>query len=397
MALSLEGVDDSVVIERIQHLKHHPDWDERICRFIASQPPERAAFLVREAILKPESPSEKWLFRDVRLASRCLKDFLPTPEISLLRDELGLRLLPLVLDMGNGRNLHYCSGLRELVWEVLPELKSEAVGTALVLQCETASKYSGIYLNAARALAKLGDKRGVVALIALCQEKGEENNVYRYDATETLGDLGVVSQDVISTLIERCLDRDENINVRNYAMKGLGKLGVTSPEVVDVLIELCESEEKYEKVEPMHALAKLGDERSVAALIALCEGETSLASLWHGTTRGRYTFDEMEEVTEEASNRYAAAELLGKLGEAHGIAELVALCQDGEVRVNIRINAAEVLALRGDKRGGDTLVELCHHPDRDFRLVAAKSLAKLGNARGIETLVALSSFVREGA
>ncbi|WP_309707443.1 HEAT repeat domain-containing protein [Armatimonas sp.] len=391
MALSLEGVDNSVVRERIQHLKHHPDWDERICRFIASQPPERAVAFVREAILKPESPYEKWLFRDARLASRCLKDFAPTPEISLLRDELGLRFLPIVLDMGNGRNLHYCDGLRELVWEVLLELKSEAVGTALALQCETASKDSAVYLNAARALIKLGDERGVAALIALCQEKGEGNNVYRYDAVEILGDLGVVSQEVIATLIERCLDRDDNNNVRSLAMKALGKLGVTSAEVVDALIELCASEVGYEKIDPMRALAKLGDEQSIAALVALSEGEQPLASLWHGTTRSRYTFIEMDEVTEEARIRRVAAELLGKLGEVHGIAELVALCQDREVRVNIRIAAAEVLAQRGDKRGIEVLVSLCHHPDMDFRLVAAKALAKLGNARGIETLAALSS------
>ncbi|WP_395138112.1 HEAT repeat domain-containing protein [Armatimonas sp.] len=386
MALSLEGVDDSVVRERIQHLKHHPDWDERICRFIANQLPERAAFLVREAILKPESPYEKWLFRDVRLASRCLKDFLPTPEISLLRDELGLRFLPLLLDHEEEKTLHYCDGLRELVWEVLPELKSRAIVVALVGHCK--SHYADTRLNAAKALAKLGDERGVEALIALCLEKDEEDSVARQFATMALGELCSASEPVLATLVALCQEGDGETNVRNYAIQALGNFGVASPEVVDVLTGLCQSEKGYSKIEPMHALAKLGDERSIAALIALCQGEQPLVSLWR---------DFLEEITEEASIRRLAAELLGKLGEPHGLAELTSLCQDAKVRTNIQLYSAEVLAQRGDRRGVDVLVELCQHPDKNWCLGAAKALAKLGNERGIETLVALSNFTAEGS
>ena len=385
MALSLEGVEDSVVVKRIQHLKHHPDWDEEICRFIAGKPPERAVSLVREAILKPESPYEKWLFRDVRLASLCLKDFSPTPELSLLRDELSLRFLPLLLDIEEEETLHYCDGLRELVWEVLPELQSKAVVLALVAHCK--SNYPDTRLNAAKALVQLGDEHGVAALIALCQEKDEEDDVTRQFATMALGEICTPSQSVLDTLVALCLDKDEEINVRSYAIKALGNFGVARNEDVDALIGLCESEEGYEKIEPMHALAKLGDERSIAALIALSQGEIPLTKLWQ---------DSLKEISGEASIRRLAAELLGKRGEEQGIAELVALCQDSTVRKNIRVHSAEILASQNDERGVKVLAEFCACPDKDFRLMAAKALAKLGNARGIETLVALSDFTAEG-
>lgn len=126
----LRNVEDFVAIDRIRHLKHHPVWDEAICLALGAMPPEQAAHFVREAILQPESKYEKWLLRDLRLASRCVATHPAQAALRPLRDELALGLLPLIVDADEEETLYYHDGLRECVWKMLLELDSRAFTTA---------------------------------------------------------------------------------------------------------------------------------------------------------------------------------------------------------------------------------------------------------------------------
>lgn len=365
-------------IDQIQHLKHHPHWDGVICRAIASVTPEQATLLVREAILKPVSKYEKWLFRDLRLASRCVASHPAKAELMPVRDELGLRLLPLVIDKDDDEILHYHHALRALVWEVLTELESQAVLDSLLDHGQ--SPNATIRLNAAMGLAKLGDRRGVAALITLCQTKDKDSDICRAFATEALGDLASPTPEVLSALVSLSVDNDEEINVRGNAIDALGKLGDSSPHVLDALISLCHDESSSERFEAVHALSKLGGERSVAALVTLSEGSEELARLLHNTA---------PELDEAASTRHLAVEVLGKRGHPQGLAALTTLAQDPDVRVYARLSAAEILASQGDERGITVLVSLTQDTDKYVRFSAAQALAALDDERGISTLLAL--------
>lgn len=99
--------------------------------------------------------------------------------------------------------------------------------------------------------------------------------------------------------------------------------------------------------------------------------------------------------------RHLAAERLGKRGNAYGLAALATLCEHPDVRVYVRITAAEILASQGDPRGTVTLaseiieclIAVCTRT-REASYVRAAALQLLGTAgeaspRVLEAVTAL--------
>jgi HEAT repeat protein len=379
-------VDDeetSVVVDRIQHLKHHPRWEESIRLAIAYERPKRAAKLVREAILQPETKYEKWLCRDLLLAGRCVGDCHAVDALRPVIDEIGLKLIPLVYGLDDTPGC--CDGLRRIVWAVLPELESEAVVAALVSSCQ--SKDEDVRLSAAEALGNLGDSSPVViaALVSLCQDKNVD---VRLSAAQVLGILG--DERGVAALVFLCQDKNVDVNILLSAAEALGNLGDSSPVVIAALVSLCQDKNVYVRLYAAQALGNLGDERGVAALVFLCQDKDEQIRRYAAEALGNLGKADPSVVSMfvlECKNkagygnfRRYAAEALGNLGKADPlvISVLLSLCQDNDLEV--RVFAAQALDKLGDERGISVLVALCQDKDIDIRHYAAEALGNLGKA-----------------
>ena len=110
--------------------------------------------------------------------------------------------------------------------------------------------------------------------------------------------------------------------------------------------------------------------------------------------------DKIEELIKQLKDknwnvRWAAADILGKIGDARAIEPLIASMKD------IGLRAIEVLGILGDTRGVEPLIALLIDKDGGFRKAAVESLGKLSDARAIEALgISLKDeqvFVREAA
>ena len=85
--------------------------------------------------------------------------------------------------------------------------------------------------------------------------------------------------------------------------------------------------------------------------------------------------------------QYHAAEALGDIGDAKGIAPLISAMTHSEYS-GVRWKAAEALSKIGDPAVG-LLIPLLQHPDDDIRWQAAIALGEIGNPDAIEPLIAL--------
>ncbi|WP_394796631.1 HEAT repeat domain-containing protein [Armatimonas sp.] len=136
--------------------------------------------------------------------------------------------------------------------------------------------------EAAEALGKLGDERGIAALLALCWDKdtmvrsdainslgllGDEreapsfevhSDVRRYSASEGLCNLDEMLSQVLTILISVCENKRERPYVRCHALTALGNIGNAHPTVIAALNSLLLDSQEEVCCTATQILGKLG-------------------------------------------------------------------------------------------------------------------------------------------
>lgn len=256
--------EDAVVLDRIQHLKHHPRWEEPIRLAIAFERPKRAAKLVREAILQPESKYEKWLCRDLLLAARCLGDCNAVSELLPLLDEVGLKLIPkcFMKDETPG----YYDGLRNIVKLTLPAVATESVIAKLIIYAKDDD--SIIRQSIALVLSNIASDETISTLHILANDK---DPYVQLSAAEVLLEIGAESDMAINVLLTLA-DHDSSFVRRNVAT-ALGNVVTESTEARNTLLKLANDHKTQVRKNAVDALSKvlIGDNDTINTLISLAK------------------------------------------------------------------------------------------------------------------------------
>jgi HEAT repeat protein len=164
-------------------------------------------------------------------------------------------------------------------------------------------------MNIAETLGKIGDKRGVLPLIATLKD---EDNWVRRAAAEALGNIG--DKRAVPYLISAL--QDKNCYVQAEAAKALGKIG--DKRAVKVLIALIKDKDWPAREAAISALGNIGDKRAVKLLITTLEAKGEIWPI-----------------------QEAIVEALGKLGDKRAIPSLITALKDKNSWV--RKAAAEAL------------------------------------------------------
>jgi energy-coupling factor transporter ATP-binding protein EcfA2 len=221
-----------------QHL-HKPRWEEPILLalgFVGLDSPEDAAELMETAIMAQgeeareldffPSPHEDLLGQDYLFALRCLGDNIPAH--STLLKQLMERLA--------GELLHHTAPARfNRYREALDERLS--------------------YLGASE-VASLLLSRLITAL-------HDSNDLVRYFAAQSLGQLGQASPEVVAALLAAL--RDSDVSVRRYAALSLGQLGQDDNVVIDALWHGLLDEDDGIRRKCTQALAQIGRRNTAIA------------------------------------------------------------------------------------------------------------------------------------
>lgn len=153
--------------------------------------------------------------------------------------------------------------------------------------------------------------------------------------------------------------RDGDRDVREYAIVALGLIG--GEYAVDELLRLLKDEDKDMRRWAATALGELGDARALGELIKISLKE---ADSW---------------------GRRRAISALAKLGGEGAINALLPLLK-GEDK-ELRLFAAQALGKLGDERAVNELSPLLKDGDRDWRRRAVDALGELGGERAVDALV----------
>ena len=207
--------------------------------------------------------------------------------------------------------------------------------------------YYGVRAAAARALGELKERD---AIPDLKDALGDLD--VRFDAAEALAKMNDLSG---QSVLEKSLTQ---ISKRDRAAAALAKL--PAGRGLPALRKAAASTKAYVKIASAKALARAGDPAGIPALrSALREDDPAI--------------------------RLRAVQALGDVGDPTTAPVLrEALLTDRSAKV--RIEAAETLALLGDKSGVPSLGGMLTDPDAETRIAAAESLGKIGSKEAIPQL-----------
>ncbi len=272
-------------------------------------------------------------------------------------------------------------------------------------------KHNDVGVNAARALASLGDERAIRPIIEMMRTAMMMNPMTAASMEQTLASFGPVA---VEPLTEALKDKDARIRrlaagalakldvkqplepliaaltdkssgVRYRAAGGLGKTG--DKRAVEPLIAALADGSDDVRAEASRALGNLGDKRAVKALVAILlnkGGRTRSAAAralkkldWKPTNP-----DERVAMLIASSKWYD----LIKLGDKRAVEPLIGLLGDRSFQERQGITRA--LGGLGDKRAVKPVIAMLKDKNWGTRCRAAEALGKLGDKRAVEPLIA---------
>jgi tetratricopeptide (TPR) repeat protein len=276
---------------------------------------------------------------------------------------------------------------------------------------ELKSDNENVRLAATEALAKLGDRSAVPALIeALGRDK--DPRMQRH-AAEALGKLG--DKSAVPALIEALkggssarkyaggpwlevrndeveVFKDLRSSVQYKAAEALGKLSDRSavPALKEVSIK---STDRWLQMYVAVALAKLGSESATHALMKALEDLQDpdlrmVAGQQLGELGDRSAVPALTKAVKEGLDPLAALEALGRLRDRSAVPALIEAFKGSEWGQLVQTQAADALGRIGDRAALPALIEALKHDSLLIRNSAAEALAKLGDRSAVPALIA---------
>ena len=254
------------------------------------------------------------------------------------------------------------------------------------------------------ALGAFGDKRATSALIKTLDDG---DDFTRLQAIGALGELG--DKSAVPHLIKAL--NDENDDDTGCVVEALGELGDERASLA--LYEVLKASESYDRVRAALALGKVDDgfyrEYSVTALIEILNDDSNkaqrraakaLAEL--GDDRGVFALIDALNNNSNVSRGSGAQIRLGENGDTRAVPYLIDILNSRYYNM-VRLHAAKVLGDLGDERAVPALIStLSSYVDRSsddpyniphmslsgvVQVYAAAALAKLGDNRGVPHLM----------
>jgi HEAT repeat protein len=209
---------------------HKPHWREVLLLLVGQRQGKGAANAIEE-ILRQDSPSEKWLHRDLLFAGRCLTED-PEKLATAAPNTISEILQRLVaLETKNAELIG--RGVKQETFEILSWLKETAFEAEALANLKSVQDE----IDQCRFLelqAKLGEKE--IALATLLQLLAAPELEVRYSAASALENLGDRSEVLVNKLLQLLASPDSD--VRYSAAWALRNLGDRSEVLVDGLLKL---------------------------------------------------------------------------------------------------------------------------------------------------------------
>ncbi len=336
LAASLAGQPLAAWLQQVQqHRWFDPDWNE-VLVFLAGCLPDPNPLL--EALLQePHDVFHTLLL----LAGRCLVETRRT----LVKDALADAIIQ------GGLSLLHSLSMRD---RNTPALEG------LLMHLQDSNEPWEVREAAAEALGKMGAVQAVGALLLVVRDRNIHWRV-RCMAAWAVGQSG--ERGAVEPLLTVLRNEFEPWQVRCAALEALGQIG--DPQVVEDLLIILRNnrEDVFVSLEAVKAMREIG------------EPEVFLSALHH----------------KEWFMRRNTASLLGMLGVAQAIPELLTQLQDRSEHREVRSAAAGSLVQLGDVEVGELLLARLRDVNEHWavRSGAAQALGELGDARVVETLVML--------
>ena len=216
-------------------------------------------------------------------------------------------------------------------------------------------KDTATHLDAAIALAYMGEKDGVQALI---ETLGSDNSAAVRRAMDALKEVGDVATDAICDAAQRGA-----IAVRVCALQLLGEL--KPPKAMEILSRATEDKNNSIKVAALEALGKIGDARAAGILIRSLSDENP--NIWnvavHALSDISIPVDVLNEAirSKDARVREGLARALGMRHDPKTFDIVIKLL--GDKNANVRRRAAIALMAFNDKRAIPFLKKHLNDPD----------------------------------
>ena len=357
-----------------QHCWFDPDWKE-VLVFLAGCLPDPNPLL--EALLhEPHDVFHTMLL----LAGCCLVEARRTLVKDALVDSIIQGLLTL---------LHSLSMRdRKQAALVLAQIGTPAL-EGLLKHLQDSNEHWEVREAAAEALGKMGAAQAVGAFLLVLRDR----NIHwrtRCMAAWAVGKIG--ERGAVEPLLAVLRNEFEPWQVRCAALEALGQLG--DPQVVaDLLIILRNNrEDVFVSLEAEEVMREIGEpevflralhhkewfvRRDTASLLGMLGVAQAIPEL----------LTKLQDRHEHREVRWAAARSLGQLGGV-GVGEpLLARLRDVNEHWEVRSAAAQALEELGDARVVETLVMMLRDKKRAVRRQAAESLGKLNDPRAVPGLL----------
>jgi|GEM_PF-641144 len=389
--------------------------------------------LVEEAILKANSPFEKWLHRDLLFAGLCLADNIGLN--SACEDAIIERIVylyhtspydPLRTQFSRifatWRGTFVATKAIDLLL-VATKQHGQKINSTLYTSIMTSSfsskSYLGRELSAYHQEQLRQSQEATIRLMhisiitELCHFvdmtdqllyileafSDSDTRVCRA-AARALGQMGLDSPSVINTLLKALSDPATYL-VRDAAASALGQIGNNSPEVINALLNLLFTSGWTGQDAAASALGQIGNNSPevINALIKVLSFSFTLAQQSAATALGQIGNNSPEVVNallktfadSSSSLRRSAARSLGQLGNNSPQVIDALILQTSEKEADVRKAAVEALGQLGNnlQRVSEALLNLLSDKELSVREAAAEALSQAGNnsPQVIETLL----------
>jgi HEAT repeat protein len=228
-------------------------------------------------------------------------------------------------------------------------------------------------------IEKMTKKGSVEKLVKLLNSRKDTR--IRKQAAEALGKIG--DPQAVDSLIMTLDDSSISLGIRHSAIWSLGKIG--DPRAVAPLLTALRGMDRDGRVFTYEALGKIGDARAVEPLITALRESDKLISTTAANVLERLGWrpgtDKIGAYYWCVKNEYARCIEIGTLA----INPLIAALKDND-REN-RKAAAEVLGKIGDARAVNPLINMLKSCDGSDWKIAAEALGEIGDASAVEPLI----------
>ena len=284
--------------------------------------------------------------------------------------------------------------LREAAAEALGRIdpnwaRSEAakrVGPALVAALR--NEDCGMRRAAAEILGKIADTRAVEPLVVALRDT--EYRV-RQVAAETLGRIG--DSRALEPLMAGLGDHESD--VRKAATEALERIDPNwarsraASRAVPIVLEALNHKNSAVRQTAAAALGKIGDARAVEPLVAALEDSVSdvrreaateldrIDPDWRRSEAAKRAVPTLLEALKDRAKQWAAAEVLGSVGDARAVEPLMGVLTDQHAYTDARQAAAEALAKIADRRAVGSLVAVLPDKNKHVRQAAAQALDQI--------------------